>query len=159
MGKKKREQGRLRCGRCKLKAPRDLGSKAAESWNGKWIKGELTLVLCPDCQTPEEFTEAEVNAAELRVGAEGGGLFVADPVICTTGGSVSEGDILYGHDHLSRIVLTGRDASIQLARNLPDGTRCVATVGGVMIYLPSQTLSPMPRRPIDDGGENGPTRT
>jgi len=139
MGTRKRGQGRLRCGRCKLKAPRDLRSRAAEEWNGQWINGRLALVLCPGCQTPEEFAEAEVNAAELRVGAVDGGLFVADPVICMTGGSVREGGILYGHDHLNRIVLTGQAEDLQLARNLPAGTRCVPTVGGVMIYLPGQT--------------------
>ncbi|MDH6221791.1 hypothetical protein [Streptomyces pseudovenezuelae] len=99
----------------------------------------MALVLCPGCQTSQEFAEAEVNAAELRAGVEDGGLFVPDPVICVTGGSVNEGCILYGRDHLNRIVLTGRAASLQLVRNLPVETQCVPAVGGGMIYLPSQT--------------------
>jgi hypothetical protein len=125
------------CGRCRRDAPRDLRSKDAEDWNAQWRKGELVLLLCPSCQTPEEFVEAEVNAAELRAGVEDGGQFVADPVICMTG-SVNDGTVLYGHDHLKRVVLTGQAANLQLVERLPEGTRCVATVGGVMIYLPRQ---------------------
>ncbi|WP_228984232.1 hypothetical protein [Streptomyces sp. DH12] len=135
MGKKQRLK-RLRCGRCKVKAPRDLGSQAAADWNGKWVDGRLALVLCPDCQSPEESVEAEANAAELSVGRADGGVFVADPVVCTTGASVHDGEVLYGRDHLARIASTGRSAYLQLVSELPVGTRCVATVGGVMIYLP-----------------------
>lgn len=135
--RKKQRRGRLRCGRCGQYAPRDLRSKAAENWNGQWLNGELALVLCPSCQTSEEFTEAEVNAAELRAGGEDGGQFVADPVICMTG-SMSDGTVLYGHDHLKRVIQTGQAADLQVVHDLPSGTHCVPTVGGVMIYLPRQ---------------------
>ncbi|MGW0121710.1 hypothetical protein [Streptomyces sp. NPDC003327] len=138
MGKKKREQRRLRCGRCGVWAPRDLTSKAAENWSGRCAGGQLVLVVCPRCQTTEEHTEAEVNAAEVRVGTADGGHFLADPVICTTGASVMDGVILYGHDHLNRIAATGQDLTVQLVSSLPPGTRCVATVGGVMIYPPRE---------------------
>lgn len=139
MGRKRgrdARRNRLRCGRCLRRAPRDLESEAAEDWNGQWRHGQLVLVLCPDCQTPDEVAEAEVNAAELRVGTQDGGQFVADPVLCLAGTMAQPGAVLYGHDHLQRAVLTGQAAHLQLIENLPVATRCVATVGGVMIYLP-----------------------
>jgi len=37
----------------------------ATMWNANFKMGVLVGLLCPKCQTPEEFLEAETNAAEL----------------------------------------------------------------------------------------------
>ncbi|MFF8717182.1 hypothetical protein ACF07T_38005 [Streptomyces sp. NPDC015184] len=64
---------------------KDLTSKAAENWSGKWEGGRLVLILCSLCQTPVEHAAAEANGAELTVGRVDGGKFLADPVLCITG--------------------------------------------------------------------------
>jgi hypothetical protein len=51
---------------------------------------------------------------------------------------VNDGTVLYGHDHLKRIVLTGQAENLKFVQRPPTGTRCVAAVGGVMIFLPRQ---------------------
>jgi hypothetical protein len=53
----------IRCDRCgrRCRNPRAL----ADTWNSVWRVGYLTGFLCPDCQTPEESTEAEINGATL----------------------------------------------------------------------------------------------
>ncbi|WP_438297195.1 hypothetical protein [Streptomyces sp. HUAS TT7] len=137
MGRKNRVRVRLRCGRCKRPAP-DLTSKAAENWNGKWENGRLALVLCPPCQTSAESAEAEINAAGRNVGTADGGQFVPDPVLCLTGTMERPGTVLYGRDHIQRIVLTGQAVGLTLIENLSADTRCVSMAGGVMIYLPRQ---------------------
>jgi hypothetical protein len=124
----------LSCGRCGARAPKDLTSAAAEDWSGKWERGRLALVLCPRCQTPADSAEAEVNAAMLRVNGQDGGRFEPDPVICMTGTTTEPGAILYGDDHLRRVLRTGRDEEIRVIQRLPEGTRCVAVVGGVVIH-------------------------
>ncbi len=53
---------RLMCKRCP--ATTDLHKPDAR-WNAVWDKGYLTGFLCPDCQTPEENAEAEINAATM----------------------------------------------------------------------------------------------
>lgn len=126
----------LACGRCGSLAPNDLTGSAADSWNARWVSGRLAELICLSCQTPAESAEAEANAAELRVAAEDGGTFVPDPVICMTGTTASPDTILYGKDHLRRIARTGRAEPISAIERLPAGTRCVPTVGGVIIYQP-----------------------
>jgi hypothetical protein len=93
-------------------------------------------MICPGCQTPADSAEAEANAAELRVAAEDGAQFVADPVICMTGTMAAPGVILYGEDHLRRVLRTGQAENLGAIEQLPPGTRCVPTVGGVMIHPP-----------------------
>ncbi|MFJ2864018.1 hypothetical protein [Kitasatospora sp. NPDC087314] len=100
----------------------------------RWQKGRPTGVICPGCQTPFDAAEAEANAAELRVAAEAGGQFVADPVICMTGTMTDPGSILYGEDHPHRVLRTGQAENLGAIEHLPLGTRCVPTVGGVLIH-------------------------
>ncbi|MEV7541203.1 hypothetical protein [Streptomyces sp. NPDC089915] len=45
---------------------------------------------------------------------------------------------LYGRDHLQRIVFDGLVDGLAVVEELPVGTRCVPTVGGVMIYAPPE---------------------
>ncbi|MBK3588836.1 hypothetical protein JHN49_36225 [Streptomyces sp. MBT57] len=146
MSGKKRSQlrigKRLRCHRCGCYAPRDLTSRAAENWNGKWEDGRLALVLCPPCQTPLENAEAEANDAELAVARADGGQFLPDPVLCITGTLEDPGTVLYGGDHLQRISTAGQAESVCLVPQLPADTRCVPIAGGVMLYLPSQQTAP-----------------
>ncbi|MFJ3877178.1 hypothetical protein ACIPW5_06945 [Streptomyces sp. NPDC090077] len=83
-----------------------------------------------------ETAEAELNAAAVTVGKEAGGHFTADPVLCLTGTRAEPGTVLYGRNHLSRIMLYGPDDGLGVVEHFLVGTRCVPTVGGVMIYLP-----------------------
>ncbi len=126
----------LRCGRCGNEAPGDLTSADAADWNVRWQAGCPSGVICPGCQTPADAAEAEANAAELRVAAEDGGRFFADPVICMTGTMADPGTILYGEDHLRRVFRTGQAENLGAIEQLPPGTRCVPTVGGVLIHPP-----------------------
>ncbi|MFF8506405.1 hypothetical protein ACF07L_38075 [Streptomyces anulatus] len=126
----------LRCGRCGNDVPGDLTSPDAADWNAQWEAGRATRLICPGCQTPADSAAAEANAAELRVAAEDGAQFVADPVICMTGTMTDPGAILYGHDHLRRVLRTGQVESLGAIEGLPPGTRCVPTVGGVLIHPP-----------------------
>jgi hypothetical protein len=126
----------LRCGRCGNAAPSDLTSADAPDWNVQWQAGRPTAMICPGCQTPADAAEAEANAAELRAAAEDGAQFVADPVICMTGTMTDPGTILYGEDHIHRVLRSGRTESLGAIEQLPRGTRCVPTVGGVLIHLP-----------------------
>ncbi|WP_405479783.1 hypothetical protein [Streptomyces anulatus] len=145
MSRKKRPQARigkrLRCHRCGCYAPKNLTSKAAENWSGKWEAGRLTLILCPQCQTPLENAAAEANDAELAVARADGGQFLADPVLCITGTMEDPGAILYGRDHLQRISGAGQAENLGVVR-LPADTRCVPIVGGVMVYVPAQQAQP-----------------
>ncbi|MEV7856809.1 hypothetical protein [Streptomyces sp. NPDC088183] len=93
-------------------------------------------MICPRCQTPADSAAAEANAAELRVAAEDGAQFVADPVICMTGTMTDPGTILYGDDHLCRVLRTGQTENLGAIEGLPPGTRCVPTAGGVLIHPP-----------------------
>ncbi|SCD44224.1 hypothetical protein GA0115253_1004730 [Streptomyces sp. Termitarium-T10T-6] len=144
MSRKKRAQAhaekRLRCNRCGCYAPRDLTSKAAENWTGKWENGRLALILCPQCQTPLENAAAEANDAELAVARAGGGQFLPDPVLCITGTMDYPGTILYGRDHLQRIRVEGQAENLRLVAQLPADTRCEPITGGVMIYIPGQRV-------------------
>ncbi|MFJ1782529.1 hypothetical protein ACIOKA_38120 [Streptomyces anulatus] len=128
---------RLRCHRCGRYAPKDLTSKVAENWNGKWEGGRLALILCPQCQTPLENAAAEANNAEMAVARADGGQFLPDPVLCITGTLEDPGTILYGRDHLQRISAAGQAENLGVVQ-LPSDTRCEPIVGGVMVYLPGQ---------------------
>ncbi|MFE1554274.1 hypothetical protein ACFW6V_04690 [Streptomyces sp. NPDC058734] len=86
---------------------------------------------------PLESAEAELNAAAVTVGKEAGGRFAADPVVCLTGTRADPGSVLYGRDHLQRIVLDGPVDGLDVIEDLPPETRCVPTAGGVMIYPPT----------------------
>ncbi|MFJ2154457.1 hypothetical protein ACIOHB_37680 [Streptomyces microflavus] len=141
-GSRVRTGKRLRCHRCGCYAPRDLTSRAAENWNGKWEDGRLALVLCPPCQTPLENAEAEANDAELAVARADGGQFLPDPVLCITGTLEDPGTVLYGRDHLQRISTVEQAEDLCLVPRLPADTRCVPIAGGVMLYLPSQQTAP-----------------
>ncbi|WP_159012143.1 hypothetical protein [Streptomyces sp. NRRL F-5123] len=71
--------------------------------------------------------------------AEEGGRFVADPVICVTGTLADPGAVLYGEDHLRRVLTTGQAEELGLIEHLPPGTRCTPAVGGVLIHPPQPT--------------------
>ncbi|MFD0354343.1 hypothetical protein ACFVHW_11475 [Streptomyces sp. NPDC127110] len=73
----------------------------------------------------------------MTVGKEAGGRFAADPVVCLTGTRADPGTVLYGRDHLHRVRLDGPVDGLGVIEELPAGTRCVPTVGGVMIYPPT----------------------
>lgn len=129
-------RARLECGRCGTRAPRDWSSAEAEDWSGRYEGGRLVLIVCPPCHTPVETAQAKLNAAAVTIGTEAGGRFAADPVLCLTGTRAVPGTVLYGRDHLQRIVLDGPVDGLAVVEELPVGTRCVPTVGGVMIYPP-----------------------
>lgn len=84
----------MRCERRGNGAPGDPTNPDAADWNGQWETGRLTRGIRPGCQTPPESAEAEATAAELRVPAEDGARFHADPVICMTGTMTNPGTIL-----------------------------------------------------------------
>ncbi|RSS53544.1 hypothetical protein EF912_18125 [Streptomyces sp. WAC07061] len=73
----------------------------------------------------------------MTIGTEAGGRFAADPVLCLMGTRTAPGTVLYGRDHLQRIRLDGPVDGLAVVEELPVGTRCVPTVGGVMIYPPT----------------------
>ncbi len=135
---------RLKCARWGAPPPRDLRSEESADWSAQWEKGRLAWLICPGCQTPTDAAEAEANAAELRVARKAGGQFVADPVLCMTGTMDAPGTILYGEDHIQRVLLTGQAENLKAVEHLPQGTRCVPTVGGVLIHLPAKVQPEQP---------------
>lgn len=54
----------IRCSRCGRRL-RNPASQAGKGWNVEMKGGEARAYLCPDCQTPEENAEAEINEATL----------------------------------------------------------------------------------------------
>jgi hypothetical protein len=67
----------IRCIRCKrIEA---ANGPEAGGWNIVYEGGRPTGVICPNCQTPEESMEAEVNAATLDYGADERGHLTASP--------------------------------------------------------------------------------
>src|SRR5215211_7124598 len=52
----------IRCSRCNRRMRRAIEPGRGE-WNATFVHGVLTGYLCPDCQTPEENTEAVINEA------------------------------------------------------------------------------------------------
>ncbi|MCX4752882.1 hypothetical protein [Kitasatospora purpeofusca] len=94
----------------------------------------MVELTCPSCQTPLDQAEAEANDAALEVGREDGARFFPDPVICMTGTLTEPVAILYGMDHLERILRTGQAEGIGVIDRLPEDTRCEPTAGGVLIY-------------------------
>lgn len=53
----------MKCDRCKRRY------RGHGDWNVVFAKGFATGYLCPECQTPEENTEAEINLATVDYGA------------------------------------------------------------------------------------------
>ena len=49
----------------------------AEFWNVELHAGIITRVLCPDCQTPEQDMEAQVNQAMLNYARNTSGQIIA----------------------------------------------------------------------------------
>ncbi len=52
------------CDRCR----RRPGKRDLDRWNAVFRDGVVVGFLCPDCQTPEESTEAEINEATIDYG-------------------------------------------------------------------------------------------
>ncbi|MEE8727436.1 MAG: hypothetical protein SOI04_07885 [Bifidobacterium thermacidophilum] len=65
----------LKCGKC----GRRFRERAfdAECWNVTLHAGIITQVLCPDCQTPEQDMEAQVNEAMLDYSRNPAGQIIA----------------------------------------------------------------------------------
>lgn len=61
MARKARPMGH--CARCSRACWKDADD--FRSWNGTVDKGVLVALICPQCQSPEEHTEAEVGEAVL----------------------------------------------------------------------------------------------
>lgn len=51
----------VKCMRCQRRMR--PGAKDFEFWNIQYRKGVIVGLLCPDCQIPEEYAEAEMNLA------------------------------------------------------------------------------------------------
>ena len=66
----------IRCDSCK----RRLRNPAApNAWNATFKAGRIVGYLCPDCQTPAENAEAEINEATLVYGQTAGGRYFGVP--------------------------------------------------------------------------------
>lgn len=55
--------GAIKCARCGRRFRR--GAADAHHWNGDYRAGVLLRILCPACQTVQEYCEAAVNEATL----------------------------------------------------------------------------------------------
>ncbi|WP_280434031.1 hypothetical protein [Nocardia carnea] len=64
----------IRCDRCHRR-----GRGALQDWNCTVAGGEIVGVLCPDCQTVEEYTEAEINLSTLDYGRDEQGRVIGSP--------------------------------------------------------------------------------
>lgn len=53
----------IRCSRCSRRQ-RNRASVEGQRWNSTWKDGRVVGHLCPDCQTPEEDSEAARNYGE-----------------------------------------------------------------------------------------------
>jgi hypothetical protein len=64
----------LKCSKC----GRRFRERAfdAEFWNVELHAGIITQVLCPDCQTPEQDMEAQVNEAMLDYSRDASGRII-----------------------------------------------------------------------------------
>ena len=67
----------IECHRCGKSST--LADGAADNWNIEARRGVCVGFLCPECQTDEESIEAEVNAATIEYGTNGGGLLTGRP--------------------------------------------------------------------------------
>lgn len=65
---------KLKCSRCG-KRLRGVG----DGWNATLSRGVVVGVLCPDCQTPDENAEAEINLATTDYGVNAFGRLVGFP--------------------------------------------------------------------------------
>lgn len=65
----------LRCSRCSRRL-RNLTTAETDGWKVILDVGMVTTILCPDCVTPAEHVEAEVNDTMTEVlGTHGGRIF------------------------------------------------------------------------------------
>ncbi|MFC9769332.1 hypothetical protein [Rhodococcus jostii] len=56
----------IRCSRCRRRW------RGAANWNITLDFGVPTEIICPDCQTPDEHAEAEINEATTEVSVRSG---------------------------------------------------------------------------------------
>jgi hypothetical protein len=63
----------VRCDRCGRRC------RSGAGWNVNLHQGMITGFLCPDCQTPEENAEAEINDATWIYGQDGLGRIIGRP--------------------------------------------------------------------------------
>jgi hypothetical protein len=73
---------KVQCSRCKRRASQQQAS--ADLWNMTFKQGVCVGHLCPNCQTPEENAEAEINAATTRYGVDAFGRMLGSPKIGET---------------------------------------------------------------------------
>ncbi|NDJ91469.1 hypothetical protein [Mycolicibacter kumamotonensis] len=65
----------IRCDRCRRRY------RGHGEWNATARQGVIVGYLCPDCQTPEENAEAEINLATLDYFVGADGLFRGRPKV------------------------------------------------------------------------------
>ena len=68
----------IRCDRCQRRCP---NPRADNGWNVVMAGGYAVGFLCTLCQTPEETTEAEINAATTIYSANNSGQILGRPKI------------------------------------------------------------------------------
>lgn len=66
---------KITCSRC----GRISRATKAKQWNVTMQQGRLIGYLCPDCQTPEENAEAEINDSITRYGMNAFGQVIGFP--------------------------------------------------------------------------------
>lgn len=71
---------RIQCSRCE----RISRATKAKAWNVTVSRGIPVGYLCPDCQTPEENAEAEINLATTRYAVDSFGRMIGSPRIGET---------------------------------------------------------------------------
>lgn len=67
----------IKCDRCK----RRVKFKNAQGWNMTMVRGMIAGHLCPNCQTPEENAEAEINLATTSYGRDAFGRIIGNPKV------------------------------------------------------------------------------
>lgn len=65
----------MRCARCR----RRLRNLNTPGWNATFKGGVIVGYLCPDCQTPQENAEAEINEAITVYGRLADGRYIGFP--------------------------------------------------------------------------------
>jgi hypothetical protein len=71
--KRERSAKVTRCTRCQRRC------RNPEGWNATLKQGVVVGYLCPDCQTPEENAQAEINEATLKYGRDSFGRVTVRP--------------------------------------------------------------------------------
>lgn len=113
----------VKCGRCRKRQRSQAG------WNGEYIAGLLVGHLCPDCQTPEEDLEAELNLItsppqrQVRLGGQTTKETVVERLVLALVRSYPSPEIM--RDKASQLATARKDPAaaqqVWLMRNVADG--------------------------------------